>query len=455
MSSRTVLLGLSHARSPWVAELSRWTTGGLVAAEFLNCLTLDELRVATLTRNVGAVLLDARLTGLDPRVVQEINSCTGAVLIGVNTVEPPPDWEEMGVRRELPGTFPPELLRDAVEAGMLGERTAGPGSAVTAPRCSDTGSSDPGCSDPGRSDPGRSDPVPTRRNHRLLGQGARGPTGRLVAVSGSGGVGASTVAMAVAQGLAAGGSEDVVLVDAARRADQAMLHDVGDVMPGLPELVEARRDGAGPLDPQRIRDLAFRIPERGYSLLLGCRSAQSWARTLGAGLADAVDSIRHAFGTVVMDHDPEVEVGGVESAAVLADRHSAALYAVSEAQVMVVVTDAGPKGLHDAVRRIDELCEAGVPLERMLVCANRSEQRSAGPRLRASLGHLSRARCREGGPPAVVVLPRLRRVGLSLHDGLPLPRRFVSPIASAVAELLMADPPVATLGREPEAGGGA
>ena len=69
-----------------------------------------------------------------------------------------------------------------------------------------------------------------------------------------------SVAMALAQGLAAdvrlGGL--VALADLALDADQAMLHDAGDVVPGIQELVEIHRDAV----PARRRCGRSRTPSR-------------------------------------------------------------------------------------------------------------------------------------------------------------------------------------------------
>ncbi len=69
--------------------------------------------------------------------------------------------------------------------------------------------------------------------------------GRLVAVTGPAGGGSSTIAMALAQGLAAtaGQAGMVLLADLALHADQALLHDAGDVVPGVQELADAHRGG--------------------------------------------------------------------------------------------------------------------------------------------------------------------------------------------------------------------
>src|SRR5262249_37740870 len=74
---------------------------------------------------------------------------------------------------------------------------------------------------------------------------AGGWRGTVVAVTGPGGTGASTVAMALAQALADDVRQAglVLLADLRLHAELAMLHDVGDVGPGLQELVEAHRSG--------------------------------------------------------------------------------------------------------------------------------------------------------------------------------------------------------------------
>ena len=88
---------------------------------------------------------------------------------------------------------------------------------------------------------------------------AGGWQGTLVAVTGTAGAGASTVAAALTQGL---GDDPryagvVVLADLALDAHQAVLHDAGDVVPGLPELVDAHRLGQPSTD--EVRRLTFAV----------------------------------------------------------------------------------------------------------------------------------------------------------------------------------------------------
>src|SRR5439155_6990255 len=83
----------------------------------------------------------------------------------------------------------------------------------------------------------------------------------VVAVTGPGGTGASTAAIALAQGLAIDRRRRarVLLADLCLRSEQAMLHDVKEVGPGLFELVDAHRFGN--LAAAEVRALAFTIAE--------------------------------------------------------------------------------------------------------------------------------------------------------------------------------------------------
>ena len=131
--------------------------------------------------------------------------------------------------------------------------------------------------------------------------------GRLVAVTGGGGVGTSTVAMAAAQGLAAdlrhGGL--VLLADLARRGDLALLHDSGDIIPGVQELVEAHR--ARTLAPADLRALTFLCADRGYHLLLGLRQPRDWAALPPRAFEAAVEGLTRTFQITVTDVDADLE----------------------------------------------------------------------------------------------------------------------------------------------------
>ena len=42
-AERYVLLGLGTARSPWFTEVARWATVGSLPADFVKCISAEEL----------------------------------------------------------------------------------------------------------------------------------------------------------------------------------------------------------------------------------------------------------------------------------------------------------------------------------------------------------------------------------------------------------------------------
>ncbi len=268
-------------------------------------------------------------------------------------------------------------------------------------------------------------------------------SGPLVAVTGAGGQGTSTIAMATAQGLG-DASGDVVLADLCLDADMAMLHDARDVVPGLQELVDAHRR-ARP-GPDEVRSLTFDVVNRGYHLLLGLRRHRDWAvlrpRTFEAALA----GLRATFGTVVADIDADVEGEAQCGSVEVEERNVLARTVTSRADAVVVVGSPGVKGLHGLVRTVNALREHGVAPERMLAVVNRSSRSAKGrAELTRSFADLTGARMDGVAIVGPVHIPERRGFDEVLRDGARLPGSVSEPLAGALAGLLeRATTPVAT-----------
>ena len=189
--------------------------------------------------------------------------------------------------------------------------------------------------------------------------------GQLIAVIGRGGSGVSTCAIALAQGLAADPvfGDRVLLADLARHADQALLHDAHDVVPGVQELVEAHRLGA-PSSAQ-IRAMTFNVPSRGYDLLLGLRRPRDWIELRPSAFDAALSGLLASHLAVVADLDADLEGSEGAGSDDVEDRNLASRRTVLEADAVMVVGRPSLTALRGLVRLIDELTELGVDARRL------------------------------------------------------------------------------------------
>ncbi|HEV3402294.1 MAG TPA: hypothetical protein VG078_10780, partial [Acidimicrobiales bacterium] len=293
-------------------------------------------------------------------------------------------------------------------------------------------------------------------------------------VTGPGGTGVSTAAIALAQALGDDirHADLVCLADLRLHAEQAMLHDARDVLPSIQELVEAHRSGQPTADD--VRAQAFAVEERGYHLLLGLRQARFWPALRRRAFDATFDSLRRAYRVLVCDVDPELE-GEREGGSVdVEERNIMARTAMAGADVVFAVGLPSMKGVHALVRVLVDVLAFGVRPDRVVPVVNRAPR---SPRARAALaatvaelvepavGRVSEAHG-FAALPTPVFLPE-RKVDEALHDGARIPPGLGAPLAgafAAVAESMPARPTAAgpervrpgSLGRwtEPEVASG-
>ena len=403
MIERYVVLGLASARRTWFQDVARWSTAAMLPVEFVKCLALDELLVRLAAgRPFSAVLVDAGVPGVD-RDLADAARRAGCALLVVDDGRAQRDWSAMGAA----GVLPSDLDRHDLLAALKDH-----------------------ASPIARSEAAAAD-VDANRD----GTGWRGD---LVAVTGARGAGASTIAMAVAQGLAADPRHAglVVLADLALDADQAVLHDSGDVVPGVQELVDAHRTGSPSAD--EVRALTWDVPGRGYSLLLGLRRHRDWAALRPRAVAAAVDGLRRAYRVVVADVDPDVEGEAQCGSADVEERNVLARTAVLNAGVVAVVGTPTTKGVHSLLRVVDGLLDVGVDAGRIVTVVNRAPR---SPRVRADITRALAELRRDAALASPVYALERRRLDDVLRDGERLPPSFANPLGSTVAAVL--DQPVA------------
>ena len=397
-AERFVVLGLARPRSDWFRQVGRWSTSAAIPAEFLRCVTVEELRHRLGgSRPWSCALLDGGLAGVDRDLVQAVRDA-GAVALVVDD-RPRRDWVALGAAAVLPTTLSREVLLDALATHVPLVPVAAPGrTAADGPR--------------------------TEADLDALVGG-----GRVAVVCGPGGTGASTTAAALAQGLGQAGAGEVVLADLARHAEQAMLHDVRDVAPGVQELVDAHRGGTPTIDD--VRRLTFEVVARRYHLLLGLRRARYWATLRPRAFEAAFASLRRSFATVVCDvtadFEGEADAGSID----VEDRNLMARTAAGRADVVFAVGRPEVKGLHALVRVIADLAAFGVAGSRIVPVV------TAAPRLpraraevAATLADLAAPVLGSHAMPAPVFLPS-RRVEEALRDAVALPAPLPTLLAGA------------------------
>ena len=392
---RFVLLGVARARADWFRRVGQWSTSAVIPAEFVRCISLAEVR-ARLDggRRFSAVLVDGTLPGVDRDLLAAARDANVPVIVVDDGSGR--SWVDLGASAVLADPFDRESLVDvlATHAEMVGVATV-------------------------EHDSGQRPDTDPRQGH-------------LIAVTGPGGTGASTAAIALAQGLASDDRGDILLADLARNADQAMLHDSRVVVPGVQELVEAHRAGLPAVAD--VRAQTFAVDGRGYGLLLGLRRPRHWVTIRAQALDATLDALQRAFDVVVADIDADVEGEAETGSLDVEDRHLLSRATAIRASVVVVVGAPGMKGLHALVRVLLDLVALGVPAERLLPVVMGAPR---SPRARAdvttSLGALARASLSTAADrlPAPVFLPT-RRIDAALRDGVPLPAPLPGLLTTAV-----------------------
>ena len=344
--ARYVIAGAARPRSTWFNEVSQWSNTGAIPAEFVKCVGLAELRNHVLSgRPLSCLLIDGGLPNLD-RDLFAVAAERDIAVIVARDARIPTDWKALGANAVLDANFDRGSLLDALASTSSLVSRAEPKA-------------------PHLDSPTTASPI----------------QGHCFAVTGSGGAGTSTVAMALAQGIGrtAQYRANVALADLCLRADQAMLHDTQTVTPGIQELVESFRTRS--LNPDAIRQLCFNIDGRGYDLMIGLRRRRFWTSLRPAACASSLNALANAYGAVVFDVDNDVESESDSGSIDIEERNVLARTALKMADSVVVVGQASLKGLHSLTRVLNDLGEFGVNARRIQPVFNYAPQ---NPRARAA-----------------------------------------------------------------------
>lgn len=392
-SDRYVLLGWAQPRSAWFRSVSQWSTSAAIPAEFVKCVSAEEVgtRLAS-GRLYSAVIVDDGLPDLDRDLVDR-GRAAGCGVIVVRGRGSGRDWIALGATAVLAPDFDRQDLMAALNA---------------VPRIS------------------RADDVPTP----VISDDRPGWRGQVATVCGAGGVGTSTVATALAQGLGADvrHSNLIVLADLALRADLGLLHDAGDVVPSVQELVDAHRTGRPSIED--IRSMTFGVEGRGYAVLLGLRRARDWSALRPRAFEAAFDGLRRGFGIVVCDTDADLEGESETGSVEVEERNVMARTAAAASSVVFAVGLPGVKGIHSHVRVIHDLIGFGVPSRNIVPVVNRAPKAA---RVRGEIAATLGALIGDSELRAPVFLSE-RKIDEAVRDRAPMPAQIVAPLVSAWAD---------------------
>ncbi|MGD9793970.1 MAG: hypothetical protein AB7V43_10850 [Acidimicrobiia bacterium] len=410
MAERFVIATIGGHRAPWFRELPRLATAGALPIDVLPCVSRAELESHIASgRKLSAVMISASSSVLD-RDLLDNTARRGTAVFVVDDLDAARSLAGLDVARVLPVAFGREELLDALETFCA---------------------------------------APTSEAARAGAEPIALHPSPIIAVTGTGGAGASTIACALSQGLAARatdiranaptGRAGVLLLDAALHAEQAMLHGTPDVVPGLPELIDAHR--VGQPGAAETTSLTYCIDGRGYQLMLGLRRHRDWATLRPRSTQSAITGLRNTYDWIVADVDPDVESEAVTGSADVEDRNLLSRSILGEADVVVVCAVASMKGVHALCRTVDDLIAFGVPVRSIQPIVNHSPRH---PRARAELAAaVTRLAAQSVGRSSdlrmPVFVPTRRGIETAHRDATRLPVSLASTVVEAVVGVLAED----------------
>lgn len=349
-----------------------------------HCQSAEEARVLLMgSRPWGAVLIDGSSPSADRDLIA-LAARSGALALVVDAAPGSIDWRGLGAH----DTLSPDFSRDDLTAAISRD----PSSVEVGP-----------------------------------------PPSPLLCVTGPGGTGSSTIAIAISQGLA-GLGENVLLADLRRNAELHVLHHLDSERPWIGDLVEAHRTSAP--DPTRLRELPTPVA-RGYHVLPGLRRAVGWSSLRPRALEATLRGLRSAYDFVVCDIDADLEGEAEGGSFDVEERNALSRTAVANSAGVVVVGGPGAKGAHSLLRVLGEIWSHGFKPNQTIAVINRGDRLSID-RLGAALERLGAAETRK------LFLPDLPLEPVLLTDA-PLPSALVGPVTEAVRTLLdTADAPQAS-----------
>ena len=399
-----VVLGAARPRTSWLTDVGQWSTSSALPIEFIRCVSIDEVRSRLMSdRRHSAVLLGEDCAGVDRDILETARDAKCAAIV-IADGTPRRDWRSLGAATVITRPFTPdELLASLREHAMGIERRTF-----------------------------RRSPTPFE-DHPIRGC--------LITVLGAGGTGTSIMAMAIAGQLASGEltlatepTGSIALIDASLNGDQARLHDLGDVVPGLPELVDLHRMSNPTADD--VRQHCWFSPRHGYDVLPGLRRHRDWTILRRRATVAALASLRHTFDVVVADTDSDLEGEAQTGSIDIEDRNVLARELAMSADLVILTARGGVAGTSRSIETLRHLIELGVDSRRVLIVVLGAPRSTRGrSELTRTITSLLNDALPDHPIPIPVMIPIRRDLEPVLHDGAPPPRSVVGSITAAITQL--------------------
>ena len=330
-SPHYVLLGLASGEPAWLEVVARLVGRRSADDEFIRCTGPVDLATRLGTgRPFSAVLVDHRTVGLDRELVRRA-SAAGCPVIVVGGTDDPGRLVSLGAAAHM--EEPPSVLD--LDAMLTGHATP----------------------------IGRIDDL---RLGLRAEDGPAGWTGRMVAVTGPGGTGASTVALLLAAALADDPRmySSVLLIDACLEADQAHMHGITDPRVDLQAVARAHRNG-DPVDSE-LRALTLLPAGHRHRLLPGIRQRRDWPTIGGPSLEAALGNLRDHHLATIVDVDPYVDLAPTHQPVGPTTPGEPARIVFGMADLVLVVDRAGSDSSRTLARVRANLTDSGLPADRLM-----------------------------------------------------------------------------------------
>jgi hypothetical protein len=376
--SRHRVATLGRPGPAWPRAVARWGSSATLPVDATTCVSADELRSLVQSASVSLAIVEAGLPGVDRVLAADVRQAGAALAV----VDGPTLGPAVG-RLEPDAVLPPDFDADALSAVLQ---------AHVRTRRRDTPATD----------------VPEQA-----------ASARLLAVTGTPGAGTSTLAQALATGLAPRGR--TLRADLALEADQHVRHGVAPGHDGVFELAEALRHA-----PPATVEPPTAIVAGGYELLCGLRRRQEWVALSTVIVQQLVGTLRRDRHQVVADVTADVE-GRAETGSVdIEERNALARAVVAQAEVVVVVGRWSTTGVPRLVRLLHDLERHGVARDRLRPVLNGAPRSSAGRTAATRTVRTLLDRADGDRWSAPVAIPHDRRVEGRLREARPLPTRLVA-----------------------------